>query len=65
MLDSAAASEGALEGPGQWLLALPVQYIAGSNVLARSLAAGTEPVVVAPGRLRRDTVLAAVAAARE
>lgn len=62
VLASAAASEGALEGPGQWLLALPVQYIAGSNVLARSLAAGTEPVVVAPGRLSRDTVLAAVAA---
>ena len=30
-----------LGGPGQWLLALPVQYIAGSNVLARSLSAGT------------------------
>ncbi|GAA1727106.1 AMP-binding protein [Microcella frigidaquae] len=62
VLASAAATEGALEGPGQWLLALPVQYIAGSNVLARSIAAGTEPVVVAPGRLRRDTVLAAIAA---
>lgn len=62
VLASAAASEGALEGPGQWLLALPVQYIAGSNVLARSLAAGTTPVAVPPGRLSRDTVLAAVAA---
>ncbi len=62
VLASAAATESALEGPGQWLLALPVQYIAGSNVLARSLAAGSEPVVVAPGRLSRDRVLAAIAA---
>lgn len=61
VLASAAASESALGGPGQWLLALPVQYIAGSNVLARSLAAGTTPVPVAPGRLRRDIVLEAVA----
>lgn len=59
---SAAATEEALGGPGQWLLALPVQYIAGSNVLARSLSAGTAPVVVAPGRLRRDTVVEAIAA---
>lgn len=62
VLASAAASESALGGPGQWLLALPVQYIAGSNVLARSLAAGTTPVPVAPGRLRSDIVLGAIAA---
>ena len=62
VLASAAASESALGGPGQWLLALPVQYIAGSNVLARSLAAGTTPVPVPPGRLSTDRVLAAVAA---
>ncbi len=61
VLASAAASESALGGPGQWLLALPVQYIAGSNVLARSLAAGTTPVPVAPGRLRSDIVLGAIA----
>jgi O-succinylbenzoic acid--CoA ligase len=62
VLASAAASETALGGPGQWLLALPVQYIAGSNVLARSLAAGTTPVPVPPGRLSADRVLEAVAA---
>ena len=62
VLASAAASEGALGGPGQWLLALPVQYIAGSNVLARSLAAGSTPVPVQPGRLSSDRVLEAVAA---
>lgn len=62
VLASAAASESALGGPGQWLLALPVQYIAGSNVLARSLAAGTTPVPVPPGRLSSERVLEAVAA---
>lgn len=43
---SAAATEAALHGPGQWLLALPVHYIAGAQVLARSILAGTEPVVL-------------------
>jgi O-succinylbenzoic acid--CoA ligase len=47
LLSSAAASESALGGPGQWVLALPTHYIAGINVLVRSLAAETEPVVVA------------------
>lgn len=62
VLASAAASESALGGPAQWLLALPVQYIAGSNVLARSLAAQTIPVPVPPGRLTTDRVLEAIAA---
>ncbi|MFT4028264.1 MAG: AMP-binding protein [Protaetiibacter sp.] len=44
VLASAAASESALGGPAQWVLALPVHYIAGLNVLARSLVAGTAPV---------------------
>ncbi len=47
LLANAAASESALGAPGQWVLALPTHYIAGLNVLARSLAAETEPVVVA------------------
>jgi O-succinylbenzoic acid--CoA ligase len=46
VLASAGASESALGGPGQWVLALPTYYIAGLNVLARSLAAGTDPVAV-------------------
>lgn len=46
VLASAAASESALGGPGQWVLALPTHYIAGLNVLARSIAGGTDPVVV-------------------
>lgn len=49
MLASAAASDTALGGPGQWLLALPTHYVAGINVLVRSLAAGTEPIMLADG----------------
>ena len=43
---SAAATEAALHGPGQWLLALPTHYIAGAQVLVRSIVAGTEPVLL-------------------
>lgn len=46
VLANAAASESALGGPGQWILALPTHYIAGLNVLTRSLAAGIDPVAV-------------------
>ena len=45
LLASAAAAESSLGGPGQWLLALPLTYIAGLNVLVRSITAGTTPVV--------------------
>ncbi|MRX43338.1 AMP-binding protein [Agromyces kandeliae] len=34
---------------GQWLLALPATYIAGVQVLVRSLVAGTEPAVMPAG----------------
>ena len=47
VLASAAASASALGGDGQWLLALPMHYIAGVNVLVRSITAGTEPAAVA------------------
>ena len=43
---SATATEAALHGPGQWLLALPLHYIAGAQVLVRSIVAGTEPVLL-------------------
>ncbi|MBB5643479.1 AMP-binding protein [Cryobacterium roopkundense] len=49
LLAGAAASSDALGGPGQWLLALPTHYIAGLQVLVRSIAAVTTPVVLAPG----------------
>lgn len=45
----AASSMGtaiALRGEGQWLLALPLQYVAGVQVLVRSLFAGTRPWVM-------------------
>lgn len=49
LLASAAASASAIGGDGQWLLALPTHYIAGLNVLVRSIAARTEPVVLGKG----------------
>ena len=49
LLASAAASASAIGGDGQWLLALPTHYIAGLNVLVRSIASETEPVVLGDG----------------
>jgi O-succinylbenzoic acid--CoA ligase len=60
LLANAGASESALGGPGQWVLALPTHYIAGLNVLTRSLAAGTEPVTVAGDHFTAAGFLAAV-----
>jgi O-succinylbenzoic acid--CoA ligase len=59
LLASAAASDDALGGPGQWLLALPTTYIAGINVLVRSIVAGTTPVRVAEGHFSADAFVAA------
>ncbi|MFM9919714.1 AMP-binding protein [Lacisediminihabitans sp. H27-G8] len=49
LLAGAAASESSLGGPGQWMLALPTHYIAGINVLVRSLASGFAPVYFGSG----------------
>lgn len=49
LLASAAGSSAALGGPGQWLLALPAHYIAGVQVLVRSIVAGPAPVIMPPG----------------
>lgn len=43
---SATATSSRLGGAGQWLLALPVHYVAGLQVVTRSLVAGTTPVVL-------------------
>lgn len=43
---SSMATAIALRGEGQWLLALPLQYVAGVQVLVRSLFAGTRPWVM-------------------
>lgn len=46
MLASARATHDRLGGPGRWLLATPAHYIGGLQVLVRSQAAGTDPVVL-------------------
>jgi O-succinylbenzoic acid--CoA ligase len=45
----AASSTTGISGLGQWLLCLPAHYVAGTNVLVRSIHAGTEPVVMPEG----------------
>ncbi|MDP3967344.1 MAG: o-succinylbenzoate--CoA ligase [Nocardioides sp.] len=46
VLASARATHERLGGPGQWLLALPSAYVAGVQVLVRSLDAGHPPVML-------------------
>jgi len=46
MRASALATHERLGGPGQWVLNLPATYVAGLQVLYRSVVAGTEPVVM-------------------
>lgn len=55
---SAAATHDRLGGPGRWALALPVQHVAGLQVLVRSVLAGVEPVLADP----RDIASVALAA---
>jgi len=58
LLANAAGSEAAL-GRGQWVLALPTHYIAGLNVLARSLVADLDPVAVGGAHFTAAGFLAA------
>lgn len=44
-----AAPDRGAASPAQWLLCLPTEYVAGAQVLVRSILAGTEPVIAAPG----------------
>ena len=46
MRASALATQARLGGPGQWLLNLPPEYVAGVQVLFRSVVAGTTPVLL-------------------
>ena len=46
---SAMATHERLGGPGQWLLTMPPHHVAGVQVLLRSLAAGSEPVLADVG----------------
>lgn len=45
-------------GLGQWLLCLPAHYVAGTNVLVRSIHAGTEPVVMPEGHFDAENFVA-------
>lgn len=46
LVASATATLERLGGPGQWLLALPTNFIAGAQVLIRSALADTQPVMM-------------------
>jgi O-succinylbenzoic acid--CoA ligase len=46
MLASAEASASRVGATGRWLLALPASYVAGLNVIVRSLLAGHRPVLL-------------------
>ncbi|MFF0815846.1 o-succinylbenzoate--CoA ligase [Rhodococcus sp. NPDC003318] len=43
---SGTATHDRIGGPGSWLLTLPAHHIAGLQVLARAVLAGTDPVIV-------------------
>jgi o-succinylbenzoate---CoA ligase len=48
LLASARAATTELGGPGQWLQVLPAHYIAGIQVVTRSLVSGTTPLALHP-----------------
>jgi O-succinylbenzoic acid--CoA ligase len=52
MRASARATHERLGGPGQWVLNLPPTYVAGVQVLYRSIVAGAHPLVPPPGEDR-------------
>jgi o-succinylbenzoate---CoA ligase len=58
---SAESAHERLGGVGQWLLALPLTYIAGMSVLVRSIESGTAPVFMPSGPFDARTFLASVA----
>lgn len=59
LLAGAAAADSALSGPGQWVLALPAHYVAGTNVLVRSIAADTMCEILPPGHFEPEAFLRA------
>lgn len=61
LIASADATAERLGGPGQWLLALPAHHIAGLQVLLRSVAAGTTPVVLDPSTVTPFALVEATA----
>ena len=61
LLASARATHARLGGTGQWLLAVPANYIAGLQVLVRSLETGIQPVVIS-GAFRPESFVDGVRA---
>ena len=57
---SAEATAKRLGGHGQWVLALPLSFIAGAQVLVRSVLAGTQPVVAPEGPFDAESFARAV-----
>ena len=58
---SAVMAHERLGGPGQWLLALPLTYIAGISVLVRSIDAGQAPVLMLSGPFDARTFMESAA----
>lgn len=56
---SAEATAQALGGHGRWVLAVPGHYIAGVQVLVRSIVAGTPPVTMPDGAFTAEAFAAA------
>lgn len=61
LVANARASHGRLGGAGQWLLALPLNYIAGVQVVTRSIDAGIEPVRITDGPFTPEAFVRAAA----
>ncbi len=55
---SAERTHERLGGPGRWVLALPLDHVAGLQVLVRSIVGGTEPLLAGPSP---EQIAAAVA----
>lgn len=58
LVASASASLAEFGGPGRWLLCLPTHYIAGVQVLVRSLVAEATPVLLPSGHFEADAFFA-------
>jgi O-succinylbenzoic acid--CoA ligase len=64
MRASVDAAHGYVGGQGQWVLALPANYVAGVQVLYRSVRSGHEPVVLGDGPSAWAAAVAALTARR-
>lgn len=62
LLASARATHGRLGGAGQWLLALPLNYIAGLQVFTRSIDSGIEHVSLPGGPFTPEAFCRGIAA---